>query len=107
MRHITACYQLNANQKYYPIMKLLIKNVSKYAIQKLFNILSRNIMYVDKKYYKTYYWQELENVSAREMKCTQKEFQIFHQQVSSILAKRYTKYAMKRVIKVVIEIIVN
>jgi len=55
MRHITACYQLNANQKYYPIMKLfneiINQNVSKYAIEILFNMLSRNIKYVDKKYY--------------------------------------------------------
>ena len=55
MRHITACYQLNANQEYYPIMKLfdeiINQNVSKYAIQRLFNMLARNIKYVDKKYY--------------------------------------------------------
>jgi len=32
-------------------MKLSIKNVSKYAIQRLFNILSRNNKYAKKKYY--------------------------------------------------------
>ena len=58
-------------------MKLLIKNVSKYAIQKLFNMLSRNIKYADKKYYML--CQERQNVLARDMKCTHKEFQIFYQ----------------------------
>ena len=32
-------------------MKLSTKNVSKYAIQRLLNTLSRNIKYADKKYY--------------------------------------------------------
>ena len=32
-------------------IKSSTKNVSKYAIQKLFNMLSKNIKYVDKKYY--------------------------------------------------------
>jgi len=32
-------------------MKLSTKNVSKYAIQRLFNMLSRNTKYADKKYY--------------------------------------------------------
>ena len=31
-------------------MELLIKNVSKYAIQRLFNMLLRNIKYANKKY---------------------------------------------------------
>ena len=43
----------------------------------------------------------------RDMKCTHKEFQIFYQKVSSTLAKRYTKYVMKRAIKIVTKMIVN
>ena len=62
-------------------MKLSIKNVSKYAIQyaiqRLFNVLSRHIKYADKKYYM--YWQEISNVLTTDMKCTDKEFQVFYQ----------------------------
>ena len=40
-------------------------------------MLLRNIKYADKKYYM--YCQEILNVLTRDMKCTDKEFQIFYQ----------------------------
>ena len=94
-------------------IKSSTKNVSKYANQTLFNVLSKKTLSMlighitcnDKKYYLN--WQELEDALERNMKCTHKEFQIFYQPVSSILAKRYTKSVMKITIKVIITMIVN
>jgi len=62
MKHSIACYQMLIKSikciRYQ--WKLSKIYASKYVIHKLFNILSRNIKYANKKYYM--YWQEISSI---------------------------------------------
>ena len=72
MKHITACYQLNANQKYYPITKLFNEIINQKYKQVCY---SKIIQYAIKRYYVCL--QETLHVLMRTLECISKLYEMY------------------------------